>query len=278
MDPELNDDLAPRDLTDAEQATVDAAFNAGFDNPTHGHDLPATAAESTQAAAPAPAEPAVAIEDPYKDLPEPVRQAIAKVNNLEIQLRTANGRIAALQSDKDKSRSQPAASPAPAPAEPARPNFDKVRQELPEVADAIEEMLNQRNATQAPAPAPANAAATADANEAKLNETMAAVYPDWDKKMVSPEFGLWLGQQPRDVQDTIATTSDIGVAVKHLRQFDAYQDRVQQATTQSVDATKQRRLAAAAQPSGARRAPVDTNLTDEDAFNAGFAAVRSGTG
>lgn len=283
MDPELNQ-TAIDENDAAEQAAFDSVFS---DAPAASAPVPA-AAPAAPAAAPAPA-PAAPEEDeavdPFADLPEPVRQVLARVTTLEHDVRTVTGRNAALQRKLDQFEQQgrapaPAVVPPPAPA-PYKAR-EIVRGELPEVAEAMDEfeqMLKERNAppapapTAAPEPAPAPAQQTADMDPETA--ALAEVDPNWATKMNSTAFKLWLSSQPSEYQNTIMSTDKAIQVVGALKKFDGFQESVSARSRPAEDAAARRntRAAASVAPAGGTRGNPSAGrkpMTGEEAFAWGF--------
>lgn len=242
---------------------------------------PAPAAEApapTPAPAPAPA-PAV---DPFASMPAEVRALLAEVPSLRAEnqsMRRELGQVRALQREIEQIRRamQPSAAPTPAPqAEPKRgPKLSAIATDLPEVAEAIEELRAEMQAavpaTPAPAPAPAPAAADdpVSAEERVLNR----MRPTWGNDVQSVEFKLWLGTQPADYAQTVRTTGQADVLLEALQRHDAYREslRSQQAT---LDNSRQRRIERAVTPRGEGRrqqpARVAAGDDEEDDMAEGF--------
>lgn len=288
MDPELIEQTQ-------DDAAQQAAFNAAFENAQKGMqpDLPPapepkapearTEEDQPAAAAPvaAPAEAAApAAADPYADLPAPVRELIAEFGTVKHELKTVAGRNAALQRELDKLRNTAAAPvAAPAPAVP-RAKRDQVAQELPEVAEALDEvreyvdqMVKAKTTEQQPPAAPQGEAD--DPEIAVLNEERST----WAQDIQSTEFQLWLGRQPADYQNRVRTTTRAAVLVGALSKFDQFRSVVDTRMQAAAEAARKRqdRAAAAVTPqgSGARGAP-NTAMTEDEAFAAAFNSVRRG--
>lgn len=287
MDPELIEQTQ-------DDAAEEAAFNAAFENAQKGMqpDLPPAPEpkapearveeDKPAAAAPvaAPAEAAApAAADPYADLPTPVRDLIAEFGTVKHELKTVAGRNAALQRELDKLRNTAAAPvAAPAPAVP-RAKRDQVAQELPEVAEALDEMREyvEQLAKQKPEPQQqAQPQGEADDPEISvLNEERST----WAQDIQSTEFQLWLGRQPADYQSRIRTTTRAAVLVGALSKFDQFKTVVDTRMQAAAESARKRtdRAAAAVTPqgAGARGAP-STAMTEDELFAAGFNSVRKG--
>lgn len=216
-----------------------AAMEAGFgDIVTVDPGLPAEEPEATSPAAtqPAPAStptqptPAAApqpTDDPFKDLPAAARDMLALVPQMHselqrmgVQLRETVGRSAALQSRLDKLNN------TPADGTPPPKKFTKVedlRNKLPEIAEAFDELA----ASMAPAPEPApppSAELSPEAQaalRAKTDKFLTDMRPTWGPDLMSTDFQLWLQTQPPTYRDEVQMTSEASVVLKALDAFDA---------------------------------------------------------
>lgn len=262
--------------TELTEADLDAAFESGASEATQSEpSAPAgtaapegAAAEGDGDATKTTSEEAPA--DELAGLPPQVRamltefqtikQAAAKVPELEHKLRSAEGRVAALQK----------ALPAPPP--PAPPKLEKVervRAELPEVVEALEEFVEHRFKQAKPA----EQAADPGASETPV---LAQEAPDWEQVVAGPDFGQWLDKQGADYAQRIKSTTSEAVMLAAVTKFKAWQEfsqtEAQRAAAEAakLTATRQARAQAAAVPAGAgRRAPTPAQTLD-DAFEAGF--------
>ncbi len=313
MNPEVIDEARE----DEEDPKTLAAFEAGFTSLVASPPLPKDAAagnddeppEGEAAAAPAPApakgkkkdEPAPDV-DPFAGLSEPVRDALARVTTLEHDVRATRtrsdelaGRVAALQRENDllKQRTAPASAAADretdAPTPPKNTRREKVRGELPEVAEAMDELDEQMAAfraakaaeTPSPAPAPSPAAATSPAQAAEDLEAqaLAALDPDWGTKIGSTAYQLWLSTQPEQDRLLANGTDKAIVLAGYLKRFDKFTAGVETRTRQQTETSSRRdnRTARAAAPpsSGGRGLPTKP-LSAEEAFEQAFERTRSG--
>lgn len=258
----------------------DLAFEQGFNSvttdPADKPEAEKPEAETPEPEAPATAPEAVAkpdekpepIEDPFASLPPQVRELLARVPALEARLeqttRVAN-MVPALQSRIDKMNQ---AAPPATEQVPSKSRFAKIeaiRADLPEIADALDEIVNDRH----PAPETRQpAAATAEANPQE--EALTGVRPTWADELVSSDFQLWLAQQPADYRAQVAGTSKAKDILTALGKFDAYKAQTQ--TTRNLNQTRSTRMAAAVTPQGdGRRQP--SRVAPEDEEEAAFAAA-----
>lgn len=247
-------------------ADLDAAFDGGFESEQPEHTAPAAdAAAPASPEAPEPTDKPSAEDDELANLPPKVRemlaefqqvkQAAALVPTLEHKLRSAEGRVAALQ------KALPAPTP---PAPPKLEKVERVRAELPEVIEAIEEFVGHH----VKAAGPAQPAAAGSTETPILAET----FPQWEQTVAGDDFAKWLDTEGADYANKVKTTTSEAVMLEALTRYDVAKKYAAQAATQAqrVAQTRQSRATAAAVPQGAgRRAPTPASTLDE-AFEAGF--------
>lgn len=268
-------------MTTTTEQDEDLAFEQGFTD-THSEPAaePKPATEQAEAEPPATDTPATAapaavdkpvekpepVEDPFASLPPAVRDLLARVPALEARLeqttRVAN-MVPALQSRLDKLNSQPAATTDPVPAKSRFAKVEALRQELPEIADALDEIVNDRHPApaepaQRPQPAPVVAEPTAQ------EDALSSVRPTWADDLVSSDFQLWLARQPQEFRAQVQNTSKAGDILTALGRFDAF--RQQTTSTQQLSQKRTTRMAAAVTPQGdGRRQRQAAPDDDEDA-------------
>ena len=265
-----------------EQSTIEqdhqaAAFLAGY----KGEALPATEPAAQEDAAPAPQGEAAATADAPNEVDEyaglspkvreqlqqlePLRQAASTIPELAQRLRTAEGRVAALQ------KSVPVAPP---PAPQRLEKVERIREDWPEVVDAMEEMLQSRapKAEEQPAETPKAQAQDDDLPTPLLDSEM----PDWGAKLTGPQFQTWLASQGPDYQRKVKLADSEGVVLAALTKFDAHQDlaRARAAAAAKAVDTRTARASAAVTPVTAGRREPATN-TEEQAFMAGYKRRRN---
>lgn len=260
--------------TEVTEADLDAAFASGAsDVQSPEQEAPASSQAAPEGAAggsdDATQKPETAADDELAGLPPSVRamlaefqtikQAAAQIPELTHKLRSAEGRVAALQK----------ALPAPTPPAPPRlEKVERVRAELPEVIEAIEEYVAQHG--KAPKPEP-----TAD-TEATDTPVLSSEAPDWEQVVGSQDFAQWLDKQGADYAQKVRTTTSEATMLAAVTRFKTWrefsQGEQQRATAEAarLAATRQARASAAAVPSGAgRRSPTPPSTLDDE-FNAGF--------
>jgi hypothetical protein len=263
-----------------EDLAFEQAFNAATAQPA-----PQEAPQKVESEAPADAAPATApeavdkpekkeapAEDPFASLPQQVRELLARVPALEARLeqttRVAN-MVPALQSRLDKlNQHAPATEQVPSKSRFAK--IDALRNDLPEIADALDEIVA---ATHRPEPQGQQPEHQAEANPHE--EALSSVRPTWADDLTSADFQLWLAQQPRDFQAHVQATNKAGDILAALGRFDAF--RAQTQTTRQLTQTRSTRMAAAVTPQGdgrRQRAPVAAEDEEEAAFSAAFNKAR----
>lgn len=274
----------------------DLAFEQGFNSINEKPTQPQAQETPEPAAAPADQEPATAPEavakpeekpepavDPFAGLPPAVRELLATIPAMRTEIETTRrmaNMVPALQSRIDK-LSQPVPATAPEAVTPSKGRFAKVeaiRNELPEIADALDEIANAhlqgreqphqaKPAAQTEVPPPAEKSPHEDALD--------SVRPTWSDELMSSDFQLWLTQQPADFQNMVARTNKAGDILTALKKFDGF--KAQTTSTQQLNQTRTGRMAAAVVPQGdGRRQRVAATPEDEEeaAFAAGFKRAR----
>lgn len=252
--------------TENTEVDLEAAFQGGFDD---GQPAETPAAEpSAHSPEAVETQPETKPEetDELAGLPpkaramlaelESLKQAAALVPTLEHRLRSAEGRVAALQ------KQAPAATP---PAPQRLEAVERVRSELPEVIEAMEQMLQSR---QAPKEEPTQ-------HEPAAPSVLAEEAPDWEQKVISSDFQQWLAAQEPAYRSKVESTTNEAVMLAAITKFDAHKavQAERQAAAQKAAQTRQARATAAVVPTGAgRRAPSEPSL--EEAFAAGFNSQR----
>lgn len=308
MDPELNDEPQLRsELSAEEQAASDKgaadAFRLAFGGDTD--EQPGSAAQAPAAppaAAPAPASSTAAApapntgesrqedDDPFKDLSPKARELLAEVPTLRRNFDALQGRLAPTQrklaeverENAELRRRLDSGAPAPSPAgSPPAANapsaaLERVRGELPEVAEAIEEMLARVPTASPPPPAPAPATTAQGGDEAAIDaagQSLARVHPDWIPTMNSDGYKLWLAGQDRATQDELMSTNDPVIVADALTKFKGHKRRGDDLARESADvnARRENRTQRAVAPGRGAPPPGDTAVMSEhDAMVAAF--------
>ncbi len=276
--------------TSAQAALSDAeAFGAGFNSATSGND---TFVDTTQEEAPAdgtaqePAGESSPVATAQEDLAAKIARletALSQTTDALTQatnrLRTVEGRTGQLSGDfkqiRTRLESQPTTASAPATAAPTSA-LAKLKDEYPEIAAAIEEV------------APAKPVAeTQPAETAQVDPVMQHNYdvvesehPGWRNTINAPQFRQWIDAQPLNVQMRIEEMANSNNPLHAIRVLNAYKQTAARPAAQpapqpaaNTGTPNRQRLRQAAAP-GSRAAGGDNALSDDDAFSAGFNAVR----
>lgn len=271
MDDNLNEQAQ------ADQAAMEAAFAAGFDDELESA-LPSLQEPAQAEATPEPekaqepqehaqdpakaeaqeSEPSTPA-DPYEGLPEPVKRALAAIPALENELRRTTGQVRALQSAHDRAA---AAAQAAAEVAPRSAAHEQVAETLPEVLATIEEVVAQRLKQHAPAPEPQQDTRLPD--EIRLDEG----FPQWRQIASSNDFKMWAAVQ-EDAR-TIQSTQDMVTFMGAITRFEAHRASQVAATKEAERqaALRNSRIDASLTPTrGAPRRPASTPQTEEEGFN-----------
>ena len=289
MSIELDNDEQPQtraDLTDAERTAADkghddafkAAFESDEDNTAAGAPAPAPEPVARREAPTPAAAPAVDDEDPFKGFSPKARELFAKIPELENDNRSLRGRVPALQRDLEELRRENAAlkaaqaAPTPAAPPPGPSALERVRGELPEVADAIDEAMRAlKPATVAapPPPAPAPASSDHEDDEATI---LSAAHKDWAPTMNSADFKLWVAVQPEDYQRTVMSTDKAAPVIEALTKFKAHQAAARErANATQTEADRRNKRASRGVTPGGNAAPLTPGVQSEhEAFLAAF--------
>ena len=224
-------------------------------------DTPPQEDPQPQAAAPAQGQEA----DPLAGLPEPVKQALARITELETansqllhHVKTAEGRVAAMQREFQQARqAQQAVAPQDAPTQgdiaAAAKNpekWEQLKQDFPEWAGAMEEYVGAKlNGMQSGVQAN-QVVEYVQAQQAELrNQMQAAIeearvegkYEDWKQTINTSDFAQWFAIQPPEVR-ALADSPHGRDAIKMLDMFSNVRTRPASEIRQERGA----RLAAAA--------------------------------
>ena len=227
-------------------------------------------------------------EDPLAGLPEPVRQALARITELESantqllhHVKTAEGRVAAMQREFQQARqAQQTVAPDDAPSQgqmsaAARnpEKWEQLKQDFPEWASAMEEYVGARlsdvqGGVQALQVADyvqeQLASAKADMRVAIEEARIEGKYDDWRTTVATPEFSQWFALQPAEVKSLADSTAGKD-AIKMLDLFSTAKAKPASEIRQERGA----RLAAAATSRPGQTPPPKTldDLSPEDLWN-----------
>jgi hypothetical protein len=227
-------------------------------------DQPAPAPQDTkeEPAAPAAAPEAAkepAADDPYRDLPEAVRNTImglqTQVGALSQRVRQSEGRLGELNGTVKQWQAKPA------PVEPAEKSarLEQIRSDYPEIFEGVDEVI-QAKVPQVPDGLTRAEVQALLEKQAKDFE-VEVVHRGWKKTVQTPEFTGWYSQQPAEIK-ALAESDDPAVAIRMLDLFSGA--KVKKAPNQSI-------AEAAAIPTGRSRAtsrgkPLE-EMTDQELWD-----------
>lgn len=229
----------------------------------------------------------LAEEDPLAGLPEAVKAKLAKIEEivaanqqLSQDLKTATGRVSALQREFDlaKKAQQQAGGDAPSTAQIAAAGknsekWEKLKQEFPDWADGLQELVSMSMQGVQSGINPDELKQQFAADLASARQEMAvelekakieAKYEDWTEQVSTEEFASWMRMQPAEIQ-ALANSEKARDAVRML-------DLYNQAKAQPAASIKQERgarLAVAATQKGTGSPPPKRveDLTAEELWN-----------
>ena len=227
-------------------------------------------------------------DDPLAGLPEPVRQALARITELESantqllhHVKTAEGRVAAMQREFQQARqAQQTVAPDDAPsrgqmsAAAKNPEkWEQLKQDFPEWASAMEEYVGSKlsgvqGGVQALQVADyvqeQLATAKADMQIAIEEARIEGKYDDWRTTVATPEFSQWFALQPAEVKALADSTAGKD-AIKMLDLFSTARAKPASEVRQERGA----RLAAAATTRPGQTPPPKTldDLSPEELWN-----------
>lgn len=229
-------------------------------------------------------------EDPFAGLNPAVRARLEKLDQLEAQLptlinsvKTAEGRVAAMQREMDVAKqAAKAAQSAPSQAQIAAASGDvkkweSLKTDFPEWADATEQFVNAKLAGLTPQQAQGLDAAQVEElvrqQGAKARaEALAAIeeakveikHPDWVRKINSEDFKKWFGEQPDDVKKLSKSPRGLD-AIRLIDLFDERETAAPSSPAPSeVQQARNKKLAAAVNKTPqAKAAPATGKTVDE---------------
>lgn len=278
-----------------QEAQAEADFAKGLSS-VRGGEKPAEKPEEK-----APEKPVEAAKEPPKDewegVPPKVREEIealrakdAEREKLAARVRNAEGHIGNLTSKLKAAEEAAKAArekkePTPeevAAAEKARLRKTTLKEDLPDVAEEIDEIRkemsalpkSQINAEEIEARILAEAEkriaqAREDAQrEARKLAPIDVAHPRWEVTISSPEFISWEKKQSQEIQAIASSDNPLEV----IRMLDLYAAEQKKAAQK---AERKERLESAITPRGQPTVP-DTTESDEEAFRRGLKRVRGG--
>lgn len=296
---EFTQEIAPGSESEAD-------LEAGFSQVSKGIEPVATTAAlppSTPAAPTTPSEPSQTPDSqPFAVKPEDwqsVNERVAKIDQLEAQLRksidTAMGKIGGVERVLRELQSASSTGRAPNISKEA---FKSLYENFPEIADdLVTGLKNAMPESATPSAAAAVAAQTLDPETIKkevgavLRSAEAERSTKWlDRKHAGwrevvkatddagapTPYRQWLATQPQAYQDQINSSLDYEDISESLTKFATYQDDQKKAAEKEQSkAARKTRVEQTVAPKGVP-GPVSTQLTDEEEFERGYKAVRSG--
>lgn len=265
------------DLTPEQEET---AFLAGFNGVAHGEmpepavdadDLKAIATEPEPEPEPTPAAPAPGFAGFTEAEIKSLFAKVGEFDSLKDQLAKAHGKIGELNRTLLESRQ----APQPTPAAPAE-DLDAIEKDYPEFVQIAEKRARKAAAeaiaARGEAPDVQNMIqqATREVRTEMELRLMDVMQPGWKDVVNSNEFRAWEAVQPEQTRQTFASTESAAELSAILA---GYRDWTAKAKSH-VQRNKSR-LEAAVMPDGVPSKSTPA-LSDEDAFIAGFRAVRGG--
>lgn len=264
---------------DQEQQQQDVAFEAGF-SAVAGTEPPKAPAQVSKPAAeakPEGQEPAAVEKKPEDSAATPaaeeprfagfteseLKNLLARVPEMETQLRKAHGKLGEYGSVIQKLQK----APAPQALTPER--LQELETTHPDVAAYVRERIGTQSQPEVEnhAPQPVQVQPSAADIEAQL---MDHFHDGWREKIQSQDFLLWVTAQPEDVRTTFNTTVKARELHGVIQKFDAWS-----AVQQSRRAKSSDRLNNALTPTGSSGKPK-TEPTEDEAMMAGFNSVMKG--
>lgn len=234
-----------------------------------------TSAETPEANAEAPEKTQEATEkqpeqsDPFAGLSPAVQERLKRLDSIEGQLavlpqltqalKTAEGRVAAMQREMDAARTAAKAAPQQAPtqaqisaAQASTDKWNALKRDFPDWADATEELITARLAG-----VPKNDGVTSQQVEQVVRDSVSAAqaatsrlieeaklegkHPEWRVLINTPQFQEWYGKQPPDVRSLGASEAGRD-AIKLL---DTYHEAVAMPADKVAEERKAKLAAAA---------------------------------
>ncbi len=154
---------------------------------------------------------------------------------------------------------------------------DAIRGDLPEVADALDELEARLKRDDPPPSAPdPTPEPDVDPAIARGMAELDEIHPDWRKTSNGTDFALWLSAQGQQYHDKVRSTTSAAVVADALTKFEGTRARREAAT--AAQASRSNRVSAAARlPNKASASPGEDNSTPEDEEERAMAAGFRGT-
>lgn len=275
---------------DQVQASADelAAFQASFG----GAEIPAAKEAETQkqeekpkdepkAEAPKEEEAAQPAPSPVPALtPEEIadlRAAASRVSELDSNLRKANGRIGALNDLLHQQQAKKEAEGKPAAL--TNVEMKRLKEEYPELADAISNDISEMLSVFKPAEAQQDPDAIKNVVKdlveqermALRQEALSHRHPDWQdlRDTPTPEYQAWMASLSNDERTKYMESESPYYVADQLDKFKVWRDKAAQAKQKSKE-----RIEDAVTPTGSRNSRSSTT-SEEEAMRMAFAKALS---
>lgn len=225
------------------------------------------------------------VDDPYAGLDPKIREKLADYDTLQHRYSALHGRLAPTQQQLETLRRENEElrrGRDPGEATPPKKNakVEKVRGELPEVADAIEsavqDALAERESRARPATREVPGNGGDDAGNANSGQQGArgqdpaalleASHKDWREVMKSADFRLFVSAQGAEHSARINGSNDAGEVGAEITRFKENQRRL----AEQSERTRSRRLERSVAPRGRPGGGSSAQQSDHDAFLEGF--------
>lgn len=264
------------------QKSEEDAFLAGLSSVTGIEQTPAPVAEVEAKPEPEPGteqvdQAAEVEQDQEAEKPESDLQRIAgftedelrnlltraaKVDELELGLRKAHGKIGELNGSLQELKTKPPVSEKKSEAT----ELSHVEEDYPDIAAWVRAQLDQKAPVADVQPVEQPTAPVDSSPELQL-ALMDHLHEGWREKVQTRDFNLWLGSQGDDVRNKYETAATAKELSGVIGQFDAWSSGKETRNTQG-----KQRLEQALTPSGVAGKPK-TAPTPDDAFLAGLRSV-----
>jgi hypothetical protein len=223
-------------------------------------------------------------QDPYEGLHPDVRARLERFDQLEAnmpqlinELKSAQGRVKALQSEWDKAKAGTAPSQNQiAAAAKDSEKWAALKQDFPEWGEGISEYVDSRlgqlagsglSAEQIEQMVADRANANTAALEKKFNEALVSVkHKNWKQDVKTPEFAAWF--QAQDAQTkALADSTDGFDAIEMLDRFQADKAKPVAAVKQDRQRKLEQAVTSASKPGTAPVAKSFEDMTPEEQWN-----------
>jgi len=213
-------------------------------------------------------EPEPAPVDPFAGVPEIVREKLTKLDELAASnaqlmqhVRTAEGRVAAMQREFDVAKQKATAvkdTPSAAQIAEAAKSPEKwaaMKEEFQDISEAVEEYvtheLSKRTQGSAQGLSPEKVTELVEAGAAKVRDELTTNFEKariedrhegWQEKVKAQEFGTWYNAQTPEIQALAHSTS----ARDAIRMLDKYEESKKKGKASQIKEARNDLIAAAA--------------------------------